>query len=78
MKTFQICGQRSLSIKCVCVFHKASPATVLVSTKRLNSVCVCKPALRGVDVYQAFDSSVDLLLTNECLAFLAMYIFFYM
>lgn len=42
---------------CVSVYHKVSPAMVLVSAKRL--ICVLfKPALRGVDVVGAFDQSV--------------------
>lgn len=41
-------------------------------------VFVCsKPALRGADVVEAFVIFITHKL-NECLAFLAMYIFFYM
>lgn len=47
---------------------------VLVSTETDSLSCV-KPALRGVDVVEAFDKFITYKL-DECLAFFAMYIFY--
>lgn len=57
-KDFQICGQCPLS---KCVFQRASPATVLVSTETPVQCLVLKPVLRGVDVVEA----VSLFITHK-------------